>query len=241
MGDICLTFHYSDNLFCLESVDYSTLLADGMLDVSDPADIAPWAVAESWGWCNPQWRMETWLNSDWRRLALDGRSGGYRPALRSRQAVLPGRLDEWEPALAYYGDDAYKLVFDEPEAELQKFLGRARFARYSRRTKRLVLADHTPLFVWLLRNVALAERGRRIDKQAFISGQVTATREPLSPGVAAALASTGRFMGRVAVCSCGEAGCGSEYAWIENDICMLYLRIRHVGTKIVQLYPFVLR
>jgi hypothetical protein len=46
------------------------------------------------------------------------------------------------------------------------------------------------------------------------------------------------FLGQVAVCRCDVPGCSAEYAWIEKDICLLYLQIVAVGIREVRLLPF---
>ena len=45
------------------------------------------------------------------------------------------------------------------------------------------------------------------------------------------------FRGKITVCSCGEEGCGAEYAWIRDSVCIVLFKADEYLQE-VSLYPF---
>jgi hypothetical protein len=48
------------------------------------------------------------------------------------------------------------------------------------------------------------------------------------------------LFGQLAVCSCGEPGCGATYAWIEEDRCLLLVEVVAAGITRIEVGPFAL-
>ena len=115
----------------------------------------------------------------------------------------------------------------EPEASLNTFLDDTYVVTYLRDpAPALALADSAPLREVLLR--ALPEAVMHLPKLPMTKKRWYEPREHWSfmgtvPTETArkALQFTGAFYGLAGICRCGEIGCGSSYAWIQDRVVLL--------------------
>jgi hypothetical protein len=106
-------------------------------------------------------------------------------------------------------------------------------------TPALILRDARPL-LHLLPKVAnhrppdcpqvLLDELEKVDPEMFFEAETRAQ-----------LMKEGNFSGRVYICGCDIAGCGSQYAWFRNDVCLFYLNMASAGTWFIELFPFRLK
>ncbi len=160
------------------------------------------------------------------------------------------RLGEMElPATLQVEAGTLVLVFDEeasdfffqydPQTDLNLFLERARLARIGPESaSTLVLLTTDPLREVLLAALPeiKADSGKEKRPRWPFRRLYSFPATRLTQAARAALLSPRSFCGLVGVCRCGEPGCGSSYAWIEE--CTVLLGVEIHGNRLDKIWLF---
>jgi len=169
-------------------------------------------------------------------LAKTGRCSWPWPTLwrpdQPREAPKPGEI-----CLALDESQAdYFLEFDTPR-DMNAILDASRFVYYLESTGELALAREGSL-----RDVVAM---RCHDATGVLSERACVPTDGsdhfgncYTDAARDAWQAEGRLFGQLAVCGCGEPGCGATYAWLEGERCRLLVEISAAGIARIEIGPF---
>jgi hypothetical protein len=146
---------------------------------------------------------------------------------------VPG---EQECCLALNGDKSYYCMEFEPVEDLNLLLDCSRVVSYRDTESRLVVLQEGSL--------------RDVVTQRCRDGVLGMPRTviPVSDAEdhygnsytdeAVAAWGSKAIFGQLAICGCGEAGCGATYAWIQDGQCRLLVEVSAAGIYQIEVGPF---
>ena len=131
------------------------------------------------------------------------------------------------------------LVDWEPPSTIQPFLKHSHLSYYRESpTPELKLVVKESIFDILLEII------EDVDRQCLpLLSDIDVRKSPfdLSRRFKDRLMDVNSVCGRIATCDwpgCGDPFCGSEFAWVENGICLVYMFASGAGLGSVHLFPF---
>ncbi len=129
----------------------------------------------------------------------------------------------------------------DPETDLDAFLESSRLIRYRPAQGCIELADAQPLRQVLLEGLQHLDRAKMSRPW-----DLRRLKRWLRPNVIVdsawqTIRTAGRFYGQLAICHCTIPGCSAMYAWIEENVCLLSVRIDAIKIAKVRLFPFAIK
>jgi len=160
----------------------------------------------------------------------------------SQQLEITGYEEENKVLVLAFDESRSDYFFTiEPEEDLDAFVHYGRLSYWLPAENRLAIADKRPLREVLIEGLRRPEgpeitthlKPRRL-KRWLKTGDIVG-------GALAAIKEKGFFYGEIALCpQCGNFGCPSSYIWIENNVCLLLIKVDAMIID-VQIFPFVLK
>ena len=169
-------------------------------------------------------------------LATTGECDWIWPTDRSHESELLWPPDRAETCLALDESKSNYFMEFEPAEDLNLLLAHSRLVHY--RANRLVAVAGT-----------LGEIVQRRTLEGLASGEPVAI--PTAGGkdryqnlyvdkAVTAWNTLQRLFGQLAVCSCGIAGCGATYAWMEPEQCLVLINVSATRIARIDVGPFPL-
>ena len=126
-----------------------------------------------------------------------------------------------------------------PDEALDQLLEHARWIKPGRLERsEIVLADPAPLRLLLQRRLAAAHRQIERVSLADFRGELSRCEDiEIDDYAADTLRATGRWLGLLGVCNCGEESCTSLFAWIEDGIVKLLVTTKGLELFEIEVLP----
>ena len=160
-------------------------------------------------------------------------------ALTKEQYRTLSLVDKEEGQLGLaYDDSASDYFFDiDTEESIDLFLDEARIVYVN--NDQLKLASPVSLRELVLSASGSAKYHKRYKYRDFFQGGLSKlTKNQVVYKNLEISRLTGRLKGMLACCECGEPGCYSQYAWIEDNCCYVLFDYRIARLLVVEFFPF---